>query len=67
MARARIPVAPSDETRSLVVQAAVGLSCANAPKAAAPYVSAMARYFRNDPVLADAARSIREGCTGLST
>lgn len=61
MARARIPVAPSDSARTLVVQAAIGLTCANAPLAAAPYAAAMAGYFKDDPIVAGAAASIIHG------
>lgn len=61
MARARIPLAPSDEARTLVVQAAIGLSCADAPLAAAPYAAALTRYFRNDAVISATADSIRRG------
>ena len=61
MIRARIPVSPSDAARTLVVKAAVGLSCAGAPEACAPYAAAMASYFRDDRIIASACRSIRFG------
>ena len=61
MAKARIPIAPSDVARTLVVHAAVGLSCADAPEAAAPYAAAIARYFRNDPVICATAESLIHG------
>ena len=59
--RARIPLAPSDEAKTLVLQAAVGLSCANAPEAAAPYAIALSRYIRDDRILQVTARSLAEG------
>ena len=61
MTRARIPVAPSTEARTLVVQAAIGLSCANFPEAAAPYAAALTRYFRDDKIVNTAARSLQLG------
>jgi len=59
--RMRIPVAPSAEARRLVVQAALGLADANAPLAAAPYASAVARYERHSPALTAACASLRDG------
>lgn len=61
MVRMRIPVAPSDSARALVVKAAIGLTCANAPEAAAPYAAATAYYLRDDTVIAIACSSIRNG------
>ena len=61
MVRNRIPVAPSDEVRTLITKAAVGLSCANAPEAAAPYASALASYLRDDFVIALTAQSLMTG------
>ncbi|MBQ9000704.1 MAG: hypothetical protein IJ087_02480 [Eggerthellaceae bacterium] len=61
MMRARIPVAPSDAARTLIVKAAVGLSCANAPEACAPYAAALTSYFRDDRIIASACRSIIHG------
>ena len=61
MSKARIPIAPSDVARTLIVHAAVELSCADAPEAAAPYAAAVARYFRNDPVICATAESLIHG------
>ena len=61
MSKAHIPIAPSDMARTLVVHAAIGLSCADAPEAAAPYAAAIAGYFRNDPVVCAAADSLING------
>lgn len=61
MNRARIPVAPSDAARTLIVKATVGLSCANAPEACAPYAAAMATYFRDDRTIAATCRSLIHG------
>ena len=62
MARSRIPVTPTDEAWALIAQAAIGLSCANAPRAAAPYAEALADHLRNDDVIASACHSL---CKGL--
>lgn len=61
LAQARIPLAPSDTARALIVYATIALSCANAPLAAAPYASAIAGYFRNDTVITSTARSLQRG------
>ena len=61
MSRSRIPVVPSDEARALVAQAALGLSCANAPSAAAPYARILADYLRNDRIIVVACNSLAFG------
>ena len=61
MARARIPVAPSDEARALIAHATIGLANSNAPVAAAPYAEALARYLLHDRVIFAACRSLQYG------
>ncbi len=61
MIRAGIIVAPGNAARALVAQAALGLSNAEAPLAAAPYVGALASYLPADPVLSAVYRALKHG------
>jgi len=61
IARARIPLAPNEMARTLIARAAIGLSCANAPEAAAPYVAELTTYLPGDRIIATTSRSIIHG------
>ena len=61
LSRVRIPISPSDEARSLIAHAALGLACANAPEAAAPYAAALARILHSDDAIRAACESIQHG------
>ena len=66
LARARIPVAPTEEAMELIARAAVGLSCNRAPLASAPYASLLVRRFKGDRVLASTCRSLSLGTSKLA-
>ena len=59
--RSRIPIAPTNEARNLIASAAIGLSCANAPLAAAPYAEALVAYLPSDRILEATFKSLRHG------
>lgn len=61
MRRNRIPIMPNDDANALVAQAALGLSCANAPEAAIPFTDVLATMLSADRVIISACRSIRNG------
>ena len=61
MTRSRIPLSPSETGYSLLARATVGLSCANAPNAAAPYGHLLMRRFHSDNVIVAALRSLEIG------
>ena len=61
MARARIPLAPNEMARTLIARAAIGLSCANAPEAAAPYIAELTTYLPGDRIIATTSCSIIHG------
>ena len=66
MARARIPVAPGDDTIALAIRAMIGLSCMGAPRAAAPYSNIAARAFSHDSIIVSACRSLVHGTASLT-
>ena len=61
MRQQRIPVAPSDSVLALIAQAALGLSCAQAPCAAEPYAHSLAGFLQDDAVIVSACRSLEHG------